>query len=118
MNPRAFDVWRGPRILGALLGAVALCLAGCDDGDGSEDGGTGEFAATQPIFEPAPDPMDFGQVPFPDDLYLDDDGHIMLGALPSEVDPAPSEYPDDLRGALRELDGFSTTSPVFTPSPP
>lgn len=59
--------------------------------------------------------MDFGVIPFPDDLYLDDDGRIDLGRLPSEdtaIESFPG-YPDSLRLTLRDLDGFSVAAPVF-----
>ena len=103
---------RGGPFFAALLAAMLVCLAGCDPSPVDPDGGL-VLARVQPSFELAADPMDLGAVPFPDDLYLDDTGHVALGRLPHEDEAIPSDFPDSLRASLAELDGFSTTSPVF-----
>jgi dienelactone hydrolase len=101
----------------AALTATLWALAGCDPAPESPDGGL-VLARVRPSFELATDPMDLGAVPFPDDLYLDETGHIALGRLPHEDDAIPSDFPGSLRESLAELDGFSTTSPVFFWFPP
>lgn len=99
----------------ALLSAVLLLVAvGCDDDPIGADASV-PIARVQPMFAPAADPMDFGVIPFPDDLYLDDDGRIDLGRVPSEaaaIELFPG-FPDSLRLALGDLDGFSVVAPVF-----
>ncbi len=95
-----------------LLGcALALFAIGCPGVDPGGDGGTPE-ARVQPRFDLAADPMDFGAIPFPDDLYLDEDGRIDLGRLPSE-DSALEGFPESMRVGLRDLDGFGANSPVY-----
>ncbi len=96
--------------------ALPLTLAGCDDIPDPEDAGVA--ARIHPAFEPAPDPMDFGAIPFPDDLYLDDDGRVALGALPGQDAASPPAFPDTMRVALADLDGFSPNAPVFFAFPP
>lgn len=95
--------------LAILSGLAAALAAGCDDAPamGDPDAGTGVRA----VFELGPDPLDFGAVPFPDDLYLQG-GHVELGAFPREElgDPATIE---SLRASLREVDGFGVTTPVW-----
>lgn len=80
------------------------------------DAGT-DIARVQPRFDPTADPIDFGAIPFPDDLYLDADGRVEVGRLPSE-DQAFEGFPDTLRLTLRDLDGFSATAPIFFYFPP
>lgn len=103
----------GPYIL-LLVSALAL---GCDDPPESDDAGV-EPARVRPRFEPTADPMDMGAIPFPDDLYLDANGRVALGTLPSEEQAFPPEFPETLRTALGDLDGFSVTAPVFFYFPP
>lgn len=71
----------------------------------------GPDASSHVVFEPGPGAIDFGDVPFPDDLYLED-GHVEIGALPSSDDAMPQMLEDE-RAAFRDLDGFGATSPVF-----
>jgi len=101
-----------------LVGCVALAsvAVACDDAPAPLDAGRPP-AETQPRFELSADPMDFGAIPFPDDLYLDEEGRIALGELPSEAS-AFEGFPDTLREALRDLDGFSATAPIFFYFPP
>ncbi|HJL17085.1 MAG TPA: hypothetical protein RMH99_15575 [Sandaracinaceae bacterium LLY-WYZ-13_1] len=98
------------RWLAPALAIVALA-AGCDGEPMPDDGG--RPPAVHPRFELGPDPMDFGAVPWPDDLYLGEDGRIAVGALPSEDRAEPPDYPDALRRGLAELDGFSAHAPIF-----
>ncbi|MCB9593475.1 MAG: hypothetical protein H6719_12145 [Sandaracinaceae bacterium] len=102
-----------PRLFGW---AVAVLLFGCGESSPDPDGGV-PAASVQPRFEPSADPMDFGAIPFPDDLYLDADGRIDLGRFPSE-DLAFEGFPDGMREAMRDLDGFSPLAPVFFYFPP
>ena len=97
------------RLVGCVV--VACVAVACDEEPAPPDAGLPP-AGTQPRFEPAADPMDFGAIPFPDDLYLDEDGRIALGRLPSE-DEAFEGFPETLRETLRDLDGFSATAPIF-----
>lgn len=73
----------------------------------------GSDADVRAIFAPSDDPMPFGAVPFPDDMYLGSDGRVALGDLPGEARADDAEYFDSLRAALGELDGFGAQSPVF-----
>lgn len=93
-------------ILTSLFGSL---LTGCgdDDGAGSPDAGT----AVRAVFRLQADPIDFGAVPFPDDLYLRE-GHVELGAFPREDVSDPLTVAS-LRETLREIDGFGVSSPVF-----
>ncbi|MCA9609707.1 MAG: hypothetical protein KC619_29110 [Myxococcales bacterium] len=97
-----------PRLVGL---AILLALAACDGPVAPADAGP-TIARVQPRFEPTADPIDFGAVPFPDDLYLDEDGRVDLGRFPSE-DAAFEGFPEEMRIALRDLDGFSANAPVF-----
>lgn len=92
--------------------AALGCDSQPDDGDAAVPP-----ARVSPVFEPTADPMDFGVVPFPDDLYLDAEHRIDLGRLPSEAD-AIAGVPDSLRVALQDLDGFSVGAPIFFWFPP
>jgi dienelactone hydrolase len=76
------------------------------------DAGT-EPARITPRFEPSAEPMAFGAVPWPDDLYLDETGRVSVGALPNEDEARPASFPDSLRLALGDLDGFSPVAPIF-----
>jgi hypothetical protein len=91
-----------------VLLAFAAFGVGCENGpQRMPDGGP----VVRVRFELRPDPLDFGAVPFPDDLYRDGAG-IALGAFPSEMDADPSTIAS-LRAALREIDGFGVTTAVF-----
>jgi len=97
----------------ALLGAV-LALAGCGDDDAaSPDAGIAD--AARPRFELAAGPMALGALPWPDDLYLDSTGHVDLASLPEEGMVTVPEYQQSMRLALRDLDGWGASSPVFFP---
>jgi len=64
------------------------------------------------VFRPSAGPIDFGEVPFPDDLYLNASGRVELGALPSES-MAFASYVDTLKSAASDLDGFGAVSPIY-----
>ncbi|MBK8173274.1 MAG: Ig-like domain-containing protein [Sandaracinaceae bacterium] len=69
--------------------------------------------AVRPVFTLEALPMDFGAIPWPDDLYLDDDGHISVRSLPGAESGADPDYLAAEVASLRELDGFGLVSPVF-----
>lgn len=89
------------RVVPALLGA--LVLAACDPAPVEGRGAIARFA-------PAGAPLDFADVPFPSDLYLDASGRLALGEVPSSRSDEP--FFDDLRALLRARDGFSSTGAV------
>ena len=94
-----------------LVFLLSLTSAACGGDDAVvADGGTGAVHAR---FDPVADPMPFGAVPWPDDLYLGADGKIDVGLLPGELSTGVPEYHESLRATLRELSGFGTVSPVF-----
>ncbi|MFK7990723.1 MAG: hypothetical protein AB8I08_32180 [Sandaracinaceae bacterium] len=103
------------RVSSAVCLIPVLLLVGCGGDEPMSD--AGPMASVVPHFEPAADPMDFGAIPFPDDLYMDDEGHPMLGELPGEEAAFPG-FSDATRSMLAELDGFSATAPVFFSLPP
>jgi len=67
------------------------------------------------VFDPSDGVMDFGAIPFPDDLYRDADGAIVIGELPGEAGSVAGAFFESLRAGLREIDGFGASSPVFFP---
>lgn len=73
----------------------------------------GPAGAVHPRFDLVADPMPFGAIPWPDDLYLGPDGRIDVGALPSEETALVPEYLESLRQTLADLDGFGTVGPAF-----
>ncbi len=98
--------------LSTLCLGIAFAACGGDDGRAAtRDAGPAE--GTFARFDLAADPMPFGAIPWPDDLYLGPDGRIDLGELPGERDAFVPEYIEALRTTLRDLDGFGTVSPVF-----
>ncbi len=120
MSLRLSDFLRSDRgapsfaLFSLSIAALALTASGCDTppavaGDG------GVAASARVVFGLADDPMDFGDIAFPDDLYLDAAGRIALGAIPSEERSLDPAFPRALRASLATLDGFGTTSPVFFP---
>ncbi|MFK7998931.1 MAG: hypothetical protein AB8H86_05015 [Polyangiales bacterium] len=103
------------RLLGFSFVFLALAC-GDDDGtpglDGGMDGGTEE--AVFAVFDPAPGPMAFGTMPYPDDLFLDESGHIALSEYPAEAG-ASSAYLTSLRDGLATLDGFGGVGGIYVP---
>lgn len=55
-------------------------------------------------------PMRFGDVPWPDDAYMDDSGHVSVRDIPSD---APAEYAGALADAMQDLDGFGIRPTVY-----
>lgn len=94
-----------------------LLACGDDDAPSADasppDGATGD--SFRAVFAPAADPMPWGATPFPDDLYLDADGHIALADYPNESASEFPSYVAALRRTLEDLDGFGLTSPVYFP---
>jgi hypothetical protein len=84
-----------------------------DTSTGDETGGTDEPVSSSFVrFDLGPAPLSLGAVPFPSELYRDDDGRIAIGALPNP------RSDDPMFVAIRELlaarDGFcSTCNAVF-----
>lgn len=54
--------------------------------------------------------LEFGAIPWPDDLYLDRDGRATLAELPGTV---LNDYTRALRTALPMLDGFGASTPIY-----
>lgn len=108
------------RVLRSLLGLCCL-LGGCgegargDTGMPANDGGVGADpgeASVRLRFElPAQGSPDFGAIPWPSDLYVDEDGRIAVGELPGG--DRSRQYLARLRAALSELDGFGATTPMY-----
>jgi dienelactone hydrolase len=98
--------------------AVSLAIVACGPtppamGDG------GIVGSVHVVFDPGTGgPIDFAQVPFPDDLYRAT-GRIEIGAFPAETtqvagEQAPRpEMVTTMREAFHDLDGFGTSSGVF-----
>ncbi|MFT5354906.1 MAG: pimeloyl-ACP methyl ester carboxylesterase [Polyangiales bacterium] len=103
------------RVLGFSFVLVALAC-GDDDAPMTADGGTdgGTEPAVLAIFDPSSGPMAFGRMPYPDDLYLDESGHIALSEYPSEAGGS-SAYLTSLRDGLATLDGFSGVGGIYIP---
>lgn len=93
--------------------ALTCALTGCP-GETMPTGDGGIASATSLPYEPTTGAIDFGAMPFPDDLYLED-GHVEIGELPNEAG-AFSDYADTARLAFRDLDGFGATTPIFFPT--
>jgi len=98
---------------------LLLLACGDDSSAPAMDAGTTGDAGPEPsvraVFAPVADPMPWGVAPFPDDLYLDDEGHVALADFPGEADNPFFDYSAALRETLGRLDGFGALSPVFVP---
>ena len=55
--------------------------------------------------------LDFGAIPWPDDLYLNQQSKVALGSLPAGT--TTTDYMRKLREFLPELDGFGVTTPIY-----
>lgn len=109
----------------ALTALASLFACGDDDittldaaADAAVDASAdaGPSAPVRSIYALAPDPMPFGVMPFPDDLYLDESGHIALSEYPEENSgDEPSVFMASLRDGLATLDGFGVVSPIYLP---
>ncbi len=98
----------------ALFTSLLLLCAGCPEPTTGPDAGAdaGPTSTARLVFMPRSGPIDFGDVPFPDDLYLDASGRLELGALPSESMAFPS-YAATMRSAGSSLDGFGALGPIY-----
>lgn len=67
----------------------------------------GPVGTTVARFDLHPGALAWGDVPYPSDLYRDDDGRIEIGALPDGIEPTP--LADAFRELLSARDGFCTT---------
>lgn len=92
---------------------LSAALSGCPDPVVVPADGGGGTSATSLVYEPTAGAIDFGAMPFPDDLYLED-GHVEIGELPGEA-IGFSDYAETARLAFRDLDGFGATTPVYFP---
>lgn len=99
------------RALGPL-GVVLLIACGGDGPAPLADSGV-PLEGVRPRFELTLGAMDLGQVPWPDDLYMDASGELNIASIPAqETSPVP-EYPEALRQSLNQLDGWGTNSAIF-----
>ncbi|MBX3247030.1 MAG: hypothetical protein KF901_07610 [Myxococcales bacterium] len=96
-----------------LFGGVFGC--GDDDAPPLDGGGDAGLTGISALFAPAADPIPWGAVPFPDDLYLDADGRVALADYPNEARSEYASYVESLRETLGWLDGFGVVSPIFFP---
>jgi hypothetical protein len=55
--------------------------------------------------------MTLGAIPWPDDLYLDKESHSSLAGFPGDL--VTSDFRRALLDALRDLDGFGVSSPIY-----
>lgn len=109
-------------------GAVVLCLwalAACSGGasgagadlppsDAGVDVDPNDGRVRLRFEIPRDGPADFGSLPWPSDLYMDDDGRIAVGRLPGDdASDLSEQYMSRLRGGLSELDGFGATTPIY-----
>ena len=95
--------------LQASLGIAALLLVAACKGDTPTP-----VNSSVARFEPtAEGPPDWGEVPFPSDLYLDAAGEVELGVLPTRRSSDPLY--DAVRAALRSRRGFCATCNAYFP---
>lgn len=118
------------RCVSIALGSEAVGACDACDVDGNTRVSIGELVAGVNAalngcrFPPAPSSvarfelpqtgaMDWGDVPFPSDLYRNENGGIRIGALPT----AKAETPllSAMRDLLQERDGFCATCNVYFP---
>jgi len=106
-------IWR--IAAGVLWGAAA-----CAESTGGDallarptDAAVEQTLGTHVRFEPGPQgaALDFGAIPWPDDLYLNQQGKIALGSLPQGT--SNTDYMRSLRDSLPELDGFGVATPIY-----
>ncbi|GAB4288055.1 MAG: hypothetical protein Kow0090_00090 [Myxococcota bacterium] len=60
---------------------------------------------------------DFDDMPFPNDLFLGDDGRVNLNTMPDNGGRPDRNYSELLRTAVNSLDGFGVSTGVFFPIP-
>lgn len=102
------------------LGLLGSCLVACGDTSSPSDGSVPSDApasdagsVTQVHFDPSTEAMDFGDIPFPDDLYRNAAGGVVLASLPSRAQSSDVRYGPLLIESLTQIDGFGANSPVF-----
>lgn len=100
---------RAARLLPILVAlSCAAALAGC--GDASTRGAPSPTAVAR--FAPSLDTtMDWGDVPFPSDLYRDASGAARIGALPTPLSDTPLFAA--MRATVAARDGFCATCNVY-----
>ena len=97
-----------PALLPVLLLPIVTALAGC--GDAPPPTTTPATAVAR--FAPATDgTMDWGDVPFPNDLYRDAAGAVRIGALPTPLSDTPLFAA--MRATVAARDGFCATCNVY-----
>lgn len=99
----------------ALVSVLVVVVPGCgDDGAAPDAPVTGDPAAVAHFDPPARGAGDWGDVPWPSDLFLDENDRIAIGALP--VGPAATtESLTMLREGLATLSGAGLRSNVYFP---
>jgi hypothetical protein len=100
----ACDVGGDTRVsIDELVAAVNAALNGCDIPPASSAVAHFELSQTGA--------MDWGDVPFPSDLYRDANGAIHIGALPTNTTETP--LLSAMRDLLQKRDGFCATCNVY-----
>ncbi len=114
----AVSVRRSP-LAGAARASLWVCAIALPACAGAAGGGTHSPPPIEADAGPAPvralyelgaAPMPFGAIPWPDDSYLDADGHVSVRDLPSG---ATREYAAALTAAMVDLDGFGLRPTIY-----
>ena len=97
-----------------VTGVCTVALLGCngansDAGAGAKQHDAGP-KAPRALYQLSGLPMRFGDVPWPDDAYLNDVGRISVRDIPTS---APSDYAESLGLAMDDLDGFGIRPTVY-----
>lgn len=99
----ACDVDGNTRVtINELIAAVSAALTGCP---------APPVASAVAHFAPSLDTMDWGDVPFPSELYRDDTGAIRIGALPITAEELPLHAA--MRDEVQRRDGFCATCNLY-----
>lgn len=98
--------------------AVLATLAACSSSESvipTADAGTDASTTPQSMirFAPTEEAMEFGRVPFPNEIYRDSSRTIRLAPFASEPGAPDPTYYAAIRDSLAELDGFSPVAPIF-----
>jgi hypothetical protein len=115
MSPRvAAELWSRSISLGWAISLTCLLCSDCADSKGSPDAAnaTGDAAhAVHVRFDLGQGgAMSLGAIPWPDDLYLDQQNRVTLADFPMEPD---TDYGRALRASLGDLDGFGVSTPIY-----
>jgi len=95
-----------------LWGLIAVASAvSCGDSGSSAPAPAPSAVARFAPAAAAGDVLDWGDVPFPNDLYRDGDGRIRIGALPSSQSDSPLLHA--LRDVFAARDGFCATCNAY-----